>query len=475
MMSLQLRKTTLSGSPDKSRTAWLVLRHAWLALIVLGSGLAHTDDPGTFDQALPNGNFSDGLTQWTVEAPDDVTAPAPMIGVVGGAARIERGGAYLAGLSQDFIAPEGLLALKFRLTEMPVLTADGSFIPDAFDVHVTDSRGRARSASIRAGASAAANEAAVPPGFNLAPGATLEGDQLRIPVPGTAEGEALTFSIALVGAARDTASVVAIDDVVLEIQRKRPPPAPDRLDACGFFRDRYELAARPPDIPTCWVRQIGDTGQQACLGSSSDECPVAARPGQDAEFGRDALAATGNLLKLGVGPAGFDYSKLDAEGRVLPDDADEWRCVVDNLTGLIWEVKVDDPSSPHHFAHSYSWRQSDSNNNGGNAGESDGGQCAGSLCDTANLLEVVNLTGLCGASSWRIPSRDELATLIHSGVASPAMATEYFPLAGESVWTWTPAASNASLAWRIDMNTGEILLEEKTRALRVRLVREIGR
>jgi len=449
-------------------------RRAVLFLFIVTLNVpAWADDPGTFDQALPNGNFSDGLSQWMVDVPDGLAVPAPTIGVVAGAARIERGGAYVAGLSQDFTAPDGLLAVKFRLTEMPMLTADGSFIPDAFDVHVTDSSGRSRSASIRAGASAVANEAAVPFGFNLGPGATLTGDQLRIPLPGTAEGEALTFSVALVGASRDSVSVVAIDDVVLEIQRKRPPPGPERLDACGFFRDRYQSAARPPEIPSCWVRQIGDTGQQDCLGGSSGECPAPGRPGQDAEFGRDALAASGTLLKRGAGPAGFDYNKLDHGGRVLPDDAEAWSCVVDNVTGLIWEVKVDDPASPRHFAHTYSWRLNESTANGGWAGESDGGQCIGSLCDTSALLDVINLQGLCGASDWRIPSREELATIIHSGLNAPSMATDYFPLAGGSNWTRTPSAASAGLAWRVDMATGGIDLENKTGALRVRLVREI--
>jgi hypothetical protein len=451
----------------------MTFRVAGLLVVASLNWPVWADDPGTFDQALPNGNFSDGLSQWTVDVPDGLAVPAPTIGVVAGAARIERGGAYVAGLSQEFTAPDGLLALKFRLTEMPVLTADGSFIPDAFDVHVTDSSGRSRSASIRAGASAVANEAAVPFGFNLGPGATLDGDQLRIPVPGAVEGESLTVSVALVGASRDTASVVAIDDVVLEIQRKRPPPGPDRLDACGFFRDRYQSAARPPEIPSCWVRQIGDTGQQGCLGGSSGECPAPGRPGQDAEFGRDALAASGTLLKRGAGPAGFDYNKLDDGGRVLPDDAEAWSCVVDNVTGLIWEVKVDDPASPRHFAHTYSWRQTDSAINGGWAGEGDGGQCIGSLCDTSALLDVINLQGLCGASDWRIPTREELATLIHSGATLPAMAADYFPLAGGQVWTWTAAASNTSLAWRVDMETGAVELEGKGSALRVRLVREI--
>jgi len=471
-MSILSETTTLNVMKDQLKLA--IGRTAGILLLAsILNAPVRADDPGTIDQPLPNGNFNDGLTEWTIELSDGVAVPAPTIDVVAGAARIQRGGAYVAGLSQDFIAPEGLLALKLRLTEMPVLTADGSFIPDAFDVHVSGSGGLTRSASIRPGATASANEAAVPAGFNLGAGATLVGDLLRIPVQGVSDGELLTLSVALVGAERDSASVVAFDDVVMEIQRKRPPPNPNRLNTCEFFRDRFDAIPLAPQIPSCWIRQINDTGQLACLGNGDGSCQVAGRPGQDAEFGRDALAAAGSLLKLGTGPAGFDYSKLDGVGNLLPDSADRWSCVVDNFTGLIWEVKVDDSASPRHFAHSYSWRQDDGTLNGGAPGLIDGGQCVGSLCDTASVVDAVNLEGLCGASDWRMPTRDELATLVHSGVDAPAIAIDYFPFGDGQWWTRTPSASSADAAWGIDFASGSVDMEMKSSALRVRLVREI--
>jgi hypothetical protein len=104
---------------------------------MLSASFVMADDPGTFDQPLLNGNFSDGLAEWTLEFPDEAAVPPPSVSVLSDSARIARGGAYVPGLSQEFSAPEGLRAIKFRLTEMPVLTADGSFIPDAFDVDVT--------------------------------------------------------------------------------------------------------------------------------------------------------------------------------------------------------------------------------------------------------------------------------------------------------------------------------------------------
>ncbi|AKS41592.1 Lcl C-terminal domain-containing protein [Wenzhouxiangella marina] len=447
------------------------------ALLLLAMGLmlqspVRAEDNAVIDQPLPNGSFSDGLAQWQVELAA-ATAPAPRVEVINGAARIERGSAFLAGLAQSFEAPEGLVALRLKLVESPLLTADGSFVPDAFDVHLSSESGLARSTTIRPGASAAANQAAVPAGFNLGDGVTLVGNVLRIPVAGVTEGERLTLSMALVGAGRDTASSVTIDDVVMEVLRKRPPANPDRFNACGLLRDRFDDERLAPRVPRCWTRQIADTGQQVCLGGVDGECPVPGRPGQDAEFGVDALAALGELPKLGAGPAGFDYSKLDASGELLPDDAPSWRCVVDNRSGLIWEVKLDDPGHIRHFAHTYSWRQDDPAVDGGSAGPSDGGLCEGSPCDTSGFVDRVNLDGLCGASDWRLPSRTELATLIHAGTSSPAMAIEFFPNTGGQVWTWTPAAANSGLAWRVDMDTGEIALDDKAGALRVRLVREI--
>ncbi|MBE8127142.1 hypothetical protein IC627_21570 [Photobacterium damselae subsp. piscicida] len=46
------------------------------------------------------------------------------------------------------------------------------------------------------------------------------------------------------------------------------------------------------------------------------------------------------------GIKGFNFVKLDKNGQELADNATDWRCVEDKNTGLIWEVKVDDPSSP---------------------------------------------------------------------------------------------------------------------------------
>ncbi|MFP4278052.1 MAG: DUF1566 domain-containing protein [Wenzhouxiangella sp.] len=429
-----------------------------------------TDDFEVVDQPLPNSDFSQGLAEWTVEVSPETSVPAGSVSVVGGAARITKGTAFYAGLSQGFEAPEGLVALRLRMAEMPQFGSTGSFIPEAFDVHVIGTNGFSRAATFRAGASAVANSTAVPPGFNLGPGVTLDGQILRIPIRGATEGEWLTFSASLVGASADTLGTVAIDDVVLEVERETEPEIPDRLDGCGIFRDRFQVSHGVAGIARCVQGQINDTGITACAGGA---CPVPGLPGQDAEAGRDAINRLGQLNKLGTGAAGFDWTKLDPDGEPLPPSAPAWACVRDNYTGLVWEAKVDDPTDPGHFGHTYSWFNPDSTSNGGQAGLADGGTCQGSDCDIQAYAAAFNELRMCGVTDWRLPTRQELASIVHAGTTSPALDPDFFPLGAGLYWTATPASADPASAWVVDFDDGSITTELKTTAGRIRLVREV--
>jgi len=445
-------------------------------MTVTGSAAVSADDIEIIDQPLPNGDFSSGLSDWTVVVSPDTAVPAGSVGVVGGSARLAKGGAFLTELSQTFEAPEGLQALRFTLTEFPQFGSTGAFIPEAFDVHLSGSNGFSRTASFRPGATAAANAAAVPPGFNLAPGVTLQGQTLRIALDGIDAGEALVFSATLVGASSDTQATVAIDDVVLEIERKRPPPdppGPERVDACELFRDSFEAELGLGSVPRCPLGQVGDTGITACAGNIGEECPFAALPGQDAEFGRDARAEAGELEKFGGGPAGFDYTKLDGSGDALPQSAASWSCLLDNYTGLVWEVKIDDPLDPRHHEHTFTWFQSDASNDGGQPGLADGGNCSGSLCDTEGLVTTINDALLCGASGWRMPTREELTSLVNAGRRDPALSVELFPWGDGIYWSGTPMAADTASAWLIDFSDGRAGVGFKTAPHRLRLVREV--
>jgi hypothetical protein len=442
-------------------------KSAQVALLCLGLSCAHAEDIQIVDQPLPNGDFSLGLEAWTIEISPDPATPPGTIQVEAGAARLVKGGAYLTGLSQDFSAPEGLLALRLRLADLPQFQSTGAFVPEAFDVHVTGANGFSRAASFRPGASAAANATAVPSGFNLGDGVTFDGDVLRIPLPDIPEGETLEFAVSLVGASADTLTSVAIDDVVLEVEAKI---IPDRIDGCGIFRDRFQISHGVAGIARCAQGQINDTGITLCSGG---DCPAPGLPGQDAEFGRDALAGAGQLNKLGSGEAGFDFTKLDIDGEPLPSESAQWACVRDNYTGLVWEAKLDDPDALGHFAHSYTWFQPDADINGGEVGTPDGGVCEGSACDTRAYVTAFNEQRICGVTDWRLPTRHELDSIVHAGRSAPALDPGFFPLGPDAYWSATPAAADPASAWIVDFDDGSIETELKTTAGRIRLVREV--
>ncbi|ACE83036.1 putative lipoprotein [Cellvibrio japonicus Ueda107] len=195
--------------------------------------------------------------------------------------------------------------------------------------------------------------------------------------------------------------------------------------------------------PVTATHPLNDTGITGCVAIEGGgdntyiPCPVASFPGQDGEHGRDAAT----LTKTGGGVAGFDFTKLDADGQPLSADATEWHCVRDNHTGLIWEVKTHD-GGLRDQSHTYSWFNPDNSTNGGDAGIQDTGWCAGSACDTHAYTLAVNAAGLCGANDWRLPTVEELLSIAHNGRTSPAIDTDYFPMEDGStprVWTSTPA------------------------------------
>ena len=228
---------------------------------------------------------------------------------------------------------------------------------------------------------------------------------------------------------------------------------------------------------------LNDTGvlQQATL----DELGTAhlnAFPGQDGQRGQDRIAENGLLEKAGRGQAGFDFTRLNQNGDEVDNINLPWRCVRDNITGYVWEIKTDE-ASLHDTNNSYSWYQT--NNNGGFAGELNGvdTQCTLAQCNTAAFVEAVNNEGLCGFFDWRLPFHDELLSIVHLGQEqAPMVDTDYFPNSGDSddapLWYWTrqPNADGvqgdaAQAAWAIDFASGTDNFLNKRSAARIRLVR----
>jgi len=143
---------------------------------------------------------------------------------------------------------------------------------------------------------------------------------------------------------------------------------------------------------------IPDTGQTKCYDNEKEiPCPKPGEPfyGQDGNYN--------------INPP--SYTKLDEKGNELPDDAETWVMVRDNVTGLIWEVKsakddVKNYSNPHDADNVYTWYDSNPETNGGWA------ETPRDYTVTQDFIAALNDASFDGGSDWRLPDLHELYSII---------------------------------------------------------------
>jgi len=241
----------------------------------------------------------------------------------------------------------------------------------------------------------------------------------------------------------------------------------------------------PPPPPPAEQGKLNDTGIIYAGGNTAGNSKACASGTgkQDCSHGRDSIK---NLGKVGGGHAGFDFTKLGANGQPLAiqnkswpitNDGSEssgtnWACVKDNRTGLTWEIKQTEDGTPgggglHHADDKYAW-EDNSNSASGNYNACSDIVANNNNCTTKNFVNAVNESNLCGSSSWRVPTRFELVNLVnyggipgkHTGVIS-ALDTGYFPnvkyIEGYNSTTimWSSNLSaDSSRAWYVEFSLG---------------------
>lgn len=165
--------------------------------------------------------------------------------------------------------------------------------------------------------------------------------------------------------------------------------------------------------------------------------------------------------------------KMDAYQNPLQADATKWDCVKDVTTSLVWEVKTHDQGlrDANNF---YSWFNPGSISQAG-SGLKDGGKCRGGIsCDTQSYINAVNAKRVCGYSDWRLPTRNELMSLVRGGDAGQKtmIDTRYFPSTpGDWYWTADTDLGDSDHAWYVLFYNGRTMKALKSQAKRVRLVR----
>jgi len=165
------------------------------------------------------------------------------------------------------------------------------------------------------------------------------------------------------------------------------------------------------------------------------------------------------------------YIKHDMNGSSLDNNKEQWACVQDTATGLMWEVKSESDAmrNPDNL---YSWFEPETR---AIKGKRDGGRCKGSAdCDTHAYIEAMNKQNYCGHNDWRLPTREQMQTLVdfEGGDANTKIDNQYFPRTKPS-WYWTSSEHDKKndYAWYVLFRNGLALNDLKERPKHIRLVR----
>jgi len=250
------------------------------------------------------------------------------------------------------------------------------------------------------------------------------------------------------------------------------------------------------------------------------ESPTSLYPGQDADSGRD----TENNDNFD-GPDGFSFTNLDHSGNVLQPGDSSARCVQDNRTGLVFELKqsqqlllptsggetlrkelqdeIDAGNDPYNLAHTnwqasnfqYYWYNDDNTTNGGSAGAPGGAfviptypvsrtcafpnenmenySSANTACNTLVYANALNSSSFCGFKDWKLPTVEQLRS-IHNyrDTTSAINGTEFFTNTETGYYiSSTPSADGSGAIWCMSGSTGQVAFCNKNLPNYVRMVR----
>jgi len=241
-----------------------------------------TDAPALTLAPLPidivNGDFSDGLTGWTVSESGGGASPGTVT-VESEQALLMEGDSFLVTLQQTFLVPDGAELLRFELIFDPGFDQTDDFIPDAFEATLLDQD----------------NAPVVPPwdflatsffnmqedsSVNLGSATTWNGSVVEVDISGVTPGTEVTLFFDLIGADLDVDGGVRIDDAAVGCPgacTSLPPAVPNSPHDAR--KNRYitidattnEASAVAYEVTLSSMKRCSADLRRACI--VDDDCP----------------------------------------------------------------------------------------------------------------------------------------------------------------------------------------------------------
>jgi hypothetical protein len=184
--------------------------------------------------------------------------------------------------------------------------------------------------------------------------------------------------------------------------------------------------------------------------------------------------ANNSALPPATDGVGTSYSSVPKVGGGTYDKTE---CVKDSLTGLTWEGK---PSSGTRAA-TNGYTNYDSTTSA-QVCDSSGNNCGSptqlqidAATNTLGYVKAVNAEALCGYTDWRLPTADELQSIVDYTVAypGPTINTVWFPNtpAASAHWSSSAYVGDDPSAWLVNFYDGSVYGSRRSDTLQVRLVR----
>lgn len=237
-------------------------------------------------------------------------------------------------------------------------------------------------------------------------------------------------------------------------------------------RASEELSRRHAEGMAEMKRQADEELRRSVQGETVSPVQVLREARRKARQSEQAEPTDLERKRLEVAEAQYSgWRKVGNNGEVLPANGERWAAVIDERHNLMWAVNWQAADAFPNRGE-LTWYNPDRATNGGSPGNPNNGQ------NIHDWLQRVNQEGWCGYHDWRIPTLEELKTLLTDSIHTyyhirEDVFTDMGGL-GSRFWSSTPDKVSRGSAYGVYFAYGHDGTALKTYPLFLRVVRTVA-